>query len=64
MVNSSDIQKIEKGERKTSNAILIKNLCKLYNLDPIDLFREIGYLDPKSKSKSQFSPECIYKKIK
>ena len=62
LVNSSDIQRIEKGERKTPNAILIKNLCKLYNLDPIDLFREIGYLDPKPKSKSQFSPECVYEK--
>ena len=44
-VNKSDIQRVENAERKVPNAILIKNLCKIYNLDVIALFKEIGYLD-------------------
>lgn len=43
--NTSDILRIERGERKTPNAILLKNLCKVYGLDVIKLFQEIGYLD-------------------
>lgn len=43
--NTSDILRIERGERKTPNAILLKNLCKIYGLDVIKLFQEIGYLD-------------------
>ena len=44
-VNRSDIQRVENAERKVPNAILIKNLCKVYNLDVIKLFKEIDYLD-------------------
>lgn len=44
-VNTSDILRIERGERKTPNAILLKNLCRIYNIDVVRLFQEIGYLD-------------------
>lgn len=72
-VSRSDIQRLENGERKIPNAILIKNLCKIYNLDVIELFKKIGYLDSDTNAnnlkKSQFSPSVIYennemKKIK
>lgn len=53
LVNRSDIQRIEKGERKIPNAILLKNLCKIYKIDVIKVFEEIGYLDKnKSENKS------------
>lgn len=45
VVNTSDILRLERGERKIPNAILLKNLCKIYGLDVINLFQEIGYLD-------------------
>lgn len=44
-VNTSDILRLERGERKTPNAILLKNLCKIYGVDVIRLFQDIGYLD-------------------
>ena len=63
IVSNSDIQRLERAERKTPNAILIKNLCKIYELDPIELFKQIGYLDAEPKeNNSQFSPKCIYEK--
>ena len=63
VVSSSDIQRIEKAERKTPNAILIKNLCKIYDLDPIVLFKQIGYLDSDvENTESQFSSKGFYKK--
>lgn len=65
IVSNSDIQRIERAERKTPNAILIKNLCKIYDLDPIGLFKQIGYLDSETKpktEKSQFSPKFMYEK--
>lgn len=63
VVSNSDIQRIERAERKTPNAILIKNLCKIYDLDPISLFKEIGYLDSEAKTeKSQFSPKYVYER--
>lgn len=49
-VNTSDILRMEKGERKIPNAILLKNLCKIYNLDVIKLFEEIGYLDSEKRN--------------
>lgn len=52
-VNTSDILRLEKGERKTPNAILLKNLCNLYDLDVIQLFQEIGYLDAEKKEKNK-----------
>lgn len=45
VANTSDIIRLERGERKIPNAILLKNLCKIYGLDVITLFQEIGYLD-------------------
>lgn len=45
VANTSDILRLERGERKIPNAILLKNLCKIYGLDVITLFQEIGYLD-------------------
>lgn len=53
LINTSDVLRMEKGERKTPNAILLKNLCKLYNLDVIQLFQEIGYLDTEKKEKNK-----------
>lgn len=73
LVSRSDIQRLENGERKIPNAILIKNLCKIYDLNVIELFKKIGYLDNEldkdNLKKSQFSPNSIYdnnelKKIK
>ncbi len=52
-VNTSDILRIERGERKTPNAILLKNLCKIYNIDVVRLFQEIGYLDIDKKEKKK-----------
>lgn len=52
-VNTSDILRIERGERKTPNAILLKNLCRIYNIDVIRLFQEIGYLDIDKKEKKK-----------
>lgn len=53
LINTSDVLRMEKGERKTPNAILLKNLCNLYNLDVIQLFQEIGYLDTEKKEKNK-----------
>lgn len=53
LINTSDVLRMEKGERKTPNAILLKNLCKLYSLDVIQLFQEIGYLDTEKKEKNK-----------
>lgn len=53
LINTSDVLRMEKGERKTPNAILLKNLCKLYNFDVIQLFQEIGYLDTEKKEKNK-----------
>lgn len=52
-VNTSDILRIERGERKTPNAILLKNLCRIYNIDVVRLFQEIGYLDINKKEKKK-----------
>lgn len=52
-VNTSDILRIERGERKTPNAILLKNLCRIYNIDVVRLFQEIGYLDIDKKEKKK-----------
>ena len=52
-VNASDILRIERGERKTPNAILLKNLCRIYNIDVVRLFQEIGYLDIDKKEKKK-----------
>lgn len=67
VVSISDIQRLERAERKTPNAILIKNLCKIYNLDPVALFKQIGYLDAETEREqeregSQFSPKGFYEK--
>lgn len=51
--NTSDILRIERGERKTPNAILLKNLCKIYSIDVVRLFQEIGYLDIDKKEKKK-----------
>ncbi len=53
IINTSDVLRMEKGERKTPNAILLKNLCNLYDLDVIQLFQEIGYLDAEKKEKNK-----------
>ena len=52
-VNTSDILRIERGERKTPNAILLKNLCRIYNIDVVRLLQEIGYLDIDKKEKKK-----------
>lgn len=59
-VYTSDILRIEKGERKTPNPILLKNLCILYKLDVIKLFEDIGYLDRKPAENTKIK---IYKNI-
>ncbi|HEY4533873.1 MAG TPA: S24 family peptidase [Fusobacterium sp.] len=46
-VARSDIQRIEDGDRKIPNPILINALCKLYNIDTVKVFQKIGYLDKK-----------------
>lgn len=52
-VNTSDILRLERGERKTPNAILLKNLCKIYGVDVIRLFQDIGYLDLEKQQKKK-----------
>lgn len=59
-INTSDVLRMEKGERKTPNAILLKNLCKIYNLDVIRLFQEIGYLDTEKTVNTKIK---IYNKL-
>ena len=58
--NTSDVLRIERGERKTPNAILLKNLCKIYGIDVISLFQEIGYLDPERIKTSKIK---VYDKL-
>lgn len=53
IINTSDVLRMEKGERKTPNAILLKNLCKIYSIDVVRLFQEIGYLDIDKKEKKK-----------
>lgn len=43
-VARSDIQRIEEGERKIPNPILISGLCKIYELDAVEIFKKIGYI--------------------
>ncbi|MDD7411305.1 hypothetical protein [Fusobacterium gastrosuis] len=45
----SDIQRIEEGERKIPNPILLSGLCKIYGIDTVLLFEEIGYIIKKEK---------------
>lgn len=60
VANTSDVLRLEKGERKIPNAILLKNLCKIYGLDVITLFQEIGYLDIEKTASSKIK---VYSKL-
>lgn len=40
----SDIQRVEEGERKIPNPILLSGLCRIYGIDTVLLFEEIGYI--------------------
>lgn len=50
-ISKSDVQRLENAERKVPNAILLKSLCKIYDLDVIKIFNEIGYLNIPSNVK-------------
>lgn len=50
-ISKSDVQRLENAERKVPNAILLKSLCKIYNLDVIKMFNDIGYLSIPSNVK-------------
>ncbi len=57
-INKSDVQRLENAERKVPNAILLKNLCEIYNLDVIKMFNGIGYLNiPSNAKKISFKVE-------
>ncbi|CAL7892204.1 MAG: S24 family peptidase [Fusobacterium necrophorum] len=62
-VARSDIQRIEDGDRKIPNPILINALCKLYNISTVKVFQKIGYLD-KQKNLEFSSETNNMKKIK
>lgn len=49
----SDIQRIEEGERKIPNPILLSGLCKIYGIDTASLFEEIGYIIKKNDYSSK-----------
>lgn len=40
----SEISKLEQGERKSPNPILLSKLCKIYGINDVNLFRNIGFL--------------------
>lgn len=59
----SDIQRVEEGERKIPNPILLSGLCKIYEIDTALLFEEIGYIIKKSEYfPKENSDTCVAEK--
>lgn len=56
----TDIFRIEQGERKIPNPKLVSLLAVIYDLDPIELFKKIGYLPNNSNEKSNDKKYLAY----
>lgn len=44
-ISKTELSALENGKRKIINPILLKRLCKIYELDTEEIFRSIDYLD-------------------
>lgn len=56
----TDIFRIEQGERKIPNPKLVSLLAVIYDLDPIELFKKIGYLPNNFNEKSNDKKYVTY----
>ncbi|GLI54524.1 putative phage associated-repressor [Propionigenium maris DSM 9537] len=45
IIDKSNISRYENGKVKTVDAKVIKALCKIYGLDYIEVFKELGFID-------------------
>lgn len=63
IINRSDIHRIERGERKTPNALLLSGLCQIYGLNQSELFQKIGYQSLPTINKNINSTVFIFSNI-
>ncbi len=44
-ISTTDINYIENGKKNKINPFMLKKLCKLYNLNLLEIYKMIGYID-------------------
>ena len=60
IINRSDINRLEKAQRKTPNALLLSGLCQIYNLNFSEVFDDIGF----HNTSMEIMPSLSEKKVK
>lgn len=58
----SDIQRVEEGNRKIPNPMLISGMCKIYEIDTIEVFKNIGYIVGKDLTEKDLKVMEVSKK--
>lgn len=65
LINRSDIHRIEQGQRKTPNALLLSGLCQIYGLNQTEIFTSIGYhISPNIESFNNNQKIKVYSSLK
>lgn len=58
----SDIQRVEEGNRKIPNPMLISGMCKIYEIDTVEVFKNIGYIVGKDLTEKDLKVMEVSKK--
>lgn len=57
--STSEISRVEQGERKNPNPVLISKLCKIYGMDDVEIFRKAGFLCKNNQQEIETSARSI-----
>ena len=59
-ISTTDINYIENGKRNKINPFMLKKICKLYELNLLEIYKMIGYIDDENLTQYQKFSEIKY----